>query len=654
MKARRLHAAAPAPAAPDPLTGPRAWHGLRQVARGFDHLVEAAAALLLLAEIVILGSGVVSRYVFDQPLVWSDELATMLFLWLSMLGAAIAVRRGRHMRLSFFVSNATPTQRRWLAAIGSVVVLGFLCCMLGPAVEHVQMQWQIEMPATGLPDGLRVLAIPVGLALMLIETLRRTLAESTLRHLAAALLVGALVSGALWWASPWFAEIGNASLLVFFVGLLCLCIAMGVPIAFSFGVAAVAYLTFCTDTSMSIVASRMEDGMSSLILLSIPLFVFLGALMEVTGFARVMIDFLGALVGHFRSGLQFVLLGAMFLVSGISGSKSADMAAVAPSLIPEIEKRGGDPAEMVALLAASGAMSETIPPSLVLITVGSVTGVSIAALFKGGLLPAVVGMLALGILVHFRSRRQPSGAAAAPASALTSAPASVAASHATSSAITRFDWSKVLRTFCVAIPALVLPFIVRGTVMSGIATATEVSTVAIFYTALVSLVIYRSFRFSSLYPLLVDAATLTGAVLLIVATANAMAWALTQSGFAGQIAGWVAGAGSKGMFLGISVLLFICLGSVLEGIPAIVLFGSILFPVARTIGVNEVHYAMVAVFSMGLGLFAPPFGVGFYSACGIAGIDPDRVVGKMWPYLGALLVAVVIIAAVPWISTSLL
>ena len=199
-------------------------------------------------------------------------------------------------------------------------------------------------------------------------------------------------------------SLGNINLVIFFVGLVALCVVMGVPIAFAFGIATLSYLALTTRTPLTIVASRMDEGMSTLILLSVPLFVFLGALIEMTGLARAMVDFLATLLGHVRGGLQYVLLGAMYLVSGISGSKAADMAAVAPALFPEMKRRGAHEGDLIALLSSSGAMSETIPPSLVLITIGSVTGVSIAALFTGGLLPALVGMIALGVLVFFQTR----------------------------------------------------------------------------------------------------------------------------------------------------------------------------------------------------------------------------------------------------------
>jgi tripartite ATP-independent transporter DctM subunit len=425
--------------------------------------------------------------------------------------------------------------------------------------------------------------------------------------------------------------LGNTNLLIFFVGLVALCVAAGVPIGFAFGVATLSYLALATGTPLTIVVSRMDEGMSSLVLLAVPLFVFLGLLIEMTGVARAMVDFLASLLGHVRGGLAYVLLGAMTLVSGISGSKAADMAAVAPALFPEMKRRGAEDGRLIALLSASGAMSETIPPSLVLITIGSVTGVSIAALFTGGLLPALVGALALCVVVYFHTRGEN-------------------LAH-----VERAGPAKIARSFLVALPALALPFVIRAVVVEGVATATEVSTVGIAYTVFVGLFVYRRFDWRRLYPMLVETASLSGAILFIIGCATAMAWALTQSGFSRQLAGWMASVpGGKGGFLAISVVAFMVLGSVLEGIPAIVLFGPLLFPIARAIGVHEVHYAMVVIFAMGLGLFAPPFGVGFYAACAIGRVDPDRAIGRVWPYLAALLVALIVIAAVPWLSIGFL
>jgi tripartite ATP-independent transporter DctM subunit len=603
----------------------------RRLDRTLGLVTEIPAAVLVVAEIVILFAGVVSRYVFNRPLTWSDELASVLFLWLAMLGAVIALRRGEHMRLTTFVNLLRPDRRAWVDTLGALVVVVFVLLILPPAYEYILDQWAIVTPALEIRDAFRVAAIGVGAVLMMVIAIARLIERSRVAHVRTALAVIVGVILALWLLRPVLHSLGNVNLLIFFVGLVALCVVMGVPIAFAFGIATMSYLALTTRTPLTIVTSRMDEGMSTLILLSVPLFVFLGALIEMTGLARAMVDFLATLLGHVRGGLQYVLLGAMYLVSGISGSKAADMAAVAPALFPEMKRRGAKEGDLIALLSSSGAMSETIPPSLVLITIGSVTGVSIAALFTGGLLPALVGMIALGVLVFFQTRGDDT-------------------SH-----IRRASGGAIGKALAIALPALALPVVIRTVVVEGVATATEVSTVGVVYTLIAGLVIYRQFDVRRLFPMLVETAALSGAILLIIGCATGMAWALTQSGFSKQLVAVMSAVpGGQAGFLAISVVAFIVLGSVLEGIPAIVLFGPLLFPVARALGVHEVHYAMVVIFAMGLGLFAPPFGVGFYAACAIGKVSPDEAMPRVWRYLAALLVALVVIAAVPWLSVGFL
>ena len=594
-------------------------------------ITELPAAVLVGVEIGVLFVGVVARYAFNRPLTWTDELASILFLWLAMLGAVIALRRAEHMRLAFLVSLAPVHWRRRLETLTTVITGVFLLALIVPAREYVAVQWFITTPALEIRDGYRVAAIGVGATLMFVIVVARLMERARLADLAIALAIVFALAGGLWLAKPVLLALGNINLLIFFVGMVALCVALGVPIAFAFGLSTVCYLAFTTHVPLTIVASRIDEGTSTLILLSVPLFVFLGLLIEMAGLARVLVDFMAALIGHVRGGLSYVLLGAMYLVSGISGSKAADMAAVAPVLFPEMRRRGSSPGELVALLAASGAMSETIPPSLVLITIGSVTGVSIAGLFTGGLLPALVAALALVVVCRLRSRGE------------------------NLAGVRRASLRVVGTTFVVALPALALPFLIRAAVVEGVATATEVSTVGVIYTALAGLFIYRQFPWRRLYPMLIETASLSGAILLIIGTATAMAWALTQSGFSRQLVTLMEQMpGGQIGFLGVTIVMFAVLGSVLEGIPAIVLFGPLLFPAARALGVHDVHYAMVVILSMGIGLFAPPFGVGFYAACAIGRVAPDEAMGRVWPYLGAVLLALIVIALVPWLSIGFL
>ncbi|MDE2629184.1 MAG: TRAP transporter large permease subunit [Burkholderiales bacterium] len=593
------------------------------------HAIEVPAAALVVGEVVVLLAGVIMRYVFDRPLPWADELASILFLWLANLGAAVALRRGTHMRTTALVSRWSPRAQAWAEALAIAAPCLLLVILIGPMTTYARDQWVVQTPALSWPDTFRAAAVPVGGALMIAIGLLR-LARLGVGDLVGVTLSIAALAGVLYLGADWLQGIGNWNLLIFFALLLGTGVLLGVPIAFCFGLATVAFLLCVTSTPLEVVSGRYDEGMSSLILLAVPLFILLGHLVEMTGMAKAMVDFLASLLGHVRGGLNYVLLGAMLLVSGISGAKTADMAAVAPVLLPEMKKRGNHEGELIALLAASGAMAETIPPSLVLITIGSVAGISIAALFTGGILPGVVLAVLLAMLARWRSAEVADGLKRAP-------------------------MKVVGRTFLVALPALALPVLIRTAVVEGVATATEVSTIGIAYAVVAGLFIYRRFNWRRLYPMLVDTAALSGAILFIIGTATGMSWALTQSGFSHSLAHLMTSVpGGKYGFLLVSIAVFIVLGSVLEGIPAMVLFAPLLFPVAKAIGLHEVHYAMVVILAMGIGLFAPPFGLGYYAACTIGRVHPDVAVRRIWPYLGALLVGLLIVAFVPWLSIGLL
>ncbi|MFG1410097.1 TRAP transporter large permease subunit [Xanthobacter sp. VTT E-85241] len=603
----------------------------RQTEIVIARILEVPVAILVSAEILILFSGVLARYVFHQPLVWSDELASMLFLWLAMLGSAVAFQRGEHMRMTAFVGALKPGGRAFIEVIAVSTALAFLLLILPAALDYAHEEVIVRTPALDLQNSWRASAMPVGLGLMAVFAILRLLQFASLRLVLGALVATALVIGLFWLLGPVLKPFGNLNLLIFFVGVVAACVFGGVPIAFAFGLATFGYLMLTTRTPPLVIVGRIDEGVSHLILLAVPLFVFLGQLIEMTGMAKAMVQFLASMLGHVKGGLHYVLVGAMYLVSGISGSKAADMAAVAPVLFPEMKKRGAKEGDLVALLAATGAQTETIPPSIVLITIGSVTGVSIAALFTGGLLPGVILAITLCGLVWWRYRGED-------------------LSH-----VKKATAREIGRAFVVALPALALPFVIRTAVIEGVATATEVSTIGIAYSIVAGLLLYRQFNWRRLKPMLVETASLSGAILLIIGTATAMAWSLTQSGFSHSLAKSMTGLpGGAGTFMAVSIVAFIILGSVLEGIPAIVLFGPLLFPIAQALGIHQVQYAMVVVLAMGIGLFAPPFGVGYYAACAISRIHPNDGMRPIVGYIVAMLIGLVIVALVPWISIGFL
>ena len=612
------------------------WAG--HLERVLGSLVEWIVAFLVLVEAVILSVGVFARYVTHQPIVWSDELASILFLWLAMLGSVVAFRRSEHMRMTALADRLDAHGRKFLDMLSLVASLAFFCLMLGPSIEFLEEAAFVMTPTLQISSMWRAAALPVGFGALAVFAVVRLVAIGNWKLVLPVVIIVGAVAAVFVLLKPVFAVLGNINLLIFFFGGVTVGVFAGVPIAFSFGLATFSYLALATDTPLPVVVGRIEEGMSHLILLAVPMFILLGALLTITDMARAMVQFLARLLGPVRGGLSYVLICAMYLVSGISGAKAADMAAIAPALLPEMKERGEKPGELAALLAATGAQTETVPPSLVLITIGSVTGVSIAALFTGGLLPGLfLGLMLCGV-VWVRARKK-----------------GMAAVIATAHNASTVQRPSIGRAFVLALPALALPFIIRVAVVEGVATATEVSTIGIAYCLLMALVVYRRFDWRRAGRMLVDAGSLSGSILIIIGAATAMAWGLTQSGFSQSLAHAMASApGGAFTFIAVSIVAFVILGSVLEGIPAIVLFGPLLFPIARQLGVHEVHYAIVVILAMSLGLFSPPFGVGYYMACAIGRVKPEEGMRAIWGYMLALLIGVLIIAAVPWLSIGFL
>jgi tripartite ATP-independent transporter DctM subunit len=593
--------------------------------------VEFAGAALLLLLIILVLIGVLFRYFLSAPIIWIDEAATFTFLWLSMLGSVIAIDRAEHLRLTLFLRFIPEYLQSLVQTFALVCMAGFLLALINPAVEHAIFESVVMSPALDVSQGYRIAAIAFGFILMFAITAFQILKYSSPRDIAISVLIAGLICLLFWLQKPALLNLGQANILIFLVVVSAICLVIGVPIAFCFGIGTLTFLFFSTNLPVSVIIGRMDEGMSHLILLSVPVFVLLGCILDGTGMGKAIVDFLSSLIGHVRAGMSYVLLGSLYLVSGISGSKISDMATVAPALFPEMKRRGNRPSEMVALLATGAVMADTVPPSIVLIVLGSVASLSIAGLFTSGFVIAFVLLMALAIVARWKSGRE------------------------SLADVKRAPTSLMVRTMIVAAPALVLPFMIRSLIGGGVATATEVSTVAVVYALLVGIVLYGGITPSKFYDMLVETAALSGAIMLIMGTALAAAWALTQTGFASNLAammkelpgGWIS-------FMGVTILTFLVLGCLLEGLPALVLLAPLMFPIAKDLGIHGIHYAMVVVVSMNIGLFTPPIGIGFYIACSIGKVEPDEAIKAVWIYLLALIAGLLVIALVPAISIAYL
>src|SRR6185437_5052735 len=334
-------------------------------------------------------------------------------------------------------------------------------------------------------------------------------------------------------------------------------------------------------------------------------------------------------VGRLRGGLNVVMVLAMVIFSGISGFKMADVAAVGSVLIPAARRARQNPGQAVALLAASAVMAETIPPCINLIILGFVANISIGGLFMAGLVPA--GLMALVLIlaaVAFGSR----------------------ATLAEWDAKPRASMSQLWGGVAVTVGLLVIIF---GGFKSGFATATEISSFGALYALVVGGLVFRELSPRAAARTFVQSATRSGLVLFIVAAAQAMAFVLTLQQIPHALAEVMIGLSKTSgtwLFLLCSIFILIVMGSVLEGAAALIIFGPLLVPVAAQLGIAPLHYGVVLVVAMGIGLFAPPLGLGLYGACLIGNVPIEVTVKPMLAYLGLLLLCLLAIAFVPGIT----
>jgi tripartite ATP-independent transporter DctM subunit len=374
---------------------------------------------------------------------------------------------------------------------------------------------------------------------------------------------------------------------------------------------------------------NMVDGTGNFVLLALPFFIFAGLIMERGGISLRLVQFVHALVGHLRGGLLHVMVMSMYLVSGLSGSKTADVAAVGSVMRDMLKKEGYAAAEGAAVLAASAAMGETVPPSIAMLVLGSVTTLSMAALFIGGLVPAAVVAACLMALIFVRTRRT--------------------ASHPRRAPLRVMAASGVR-----AILPLLMPVILFAGILFGVATPTEVSTFAVVYGLILSCIVYRELDFRTFVQTVLDSAMLAGMVLFILAAASGFSWTLTVAYLPQRLVDLLHGINDNTtLFMIGSIVLLIVIGSLLEGLPALIILAPLLLPIAGGIGLSELHYGIVLLIAMGVGAFLPPAGVGFYVACAIMRTDIEGASRAMIPYLVVLIAGLLIVAFVPWFTVFL-
>src|SRR5262245_44629713 len=486
-----------------------------------------------------------------------------------------------------------------------------------------------QTTGSGLPLELTFYPMGVGALFMTVFAIEIFLGRPVRDMIAGLIATGVIVGLYLAWdflAPNTVPSSGTLMLIGFFITLF-----GGLPIGFALALAALIFIWVEGTLPGVIFAQQMARGIDNFVLLAIPFFILVGYLMEANGMSVRLIELLQRAVGKMRGGLNVVMVMSMVLFSGISGSKMADVAAVGSVLIPAARRSKQNPGGAVALLAASAVMAEAIPPCINLIILGFVANLSIGGLFVAGLLPAALMALALIVLSIILGKR--------PDPEVLNAPR-----------------QPVSRLWTGAIASFGLIFMIFFGFKSGFATATEISAFAAVYAIAVGSLLFRELSLKSLAHCFVQSATRSGLVLFIVAAAQSLAFILTLQQVPHTVGDFMLSiSGSHGvwLFMLLSIVVLVVMGSVLEGAAALIIFGPLLLPVAVKLGIDPLHFGVVLVISMGLGLFAPPLGLGLYGACLIGNVPIEQTVKPILGYLGLLFLCLLVIAFVPAISTAL-
>ena len=398
---------------------------------------------------------------------------------------------------------------------------------------------------------------------------------------------------------------------------------LGMPIGFCLGLAAIAKVFLDGQVPVLILAQQVYEALDNFSLLAIPLFVLAGELMGVAGITERLVNLSRALIGHFRGGLaQANILTNMFM-GAISGSALADLTAIGSMMIPAMKREGYRPAFAVAVTACAAMMAPIIPPSIIAVIYGSVTGVSIGALFMGGVIPGIMAGLAMLMLVWYMA---PSvGARPSP----------------------KASWGERGRVTLQAMPAILMPLIIIGGILSGVFTPTEAGAVAALYALLFGL-IRRQHSARSLYENFAAAAFTTSSALMTLAGAGLFSWVLSRAGV-GQAALQLMLSITSDPTLAMLVLIlfFFLMGTFLEPVPALIIVVPIMAPLIAHLGYDPVHFGIVVIMLLVLGSVTPPVGILAMVACKIAGITYGQSLGMLLPFTLVWLAVILLVAFVP-------
>lgn len=607
----------------------RAGGGLRIGELWLQRVIEALVAAALLTQVAVLFLNVVGRRFFHYYAPWTLEVAQLTLLVQAFIGAPVAYARSQHITVVAGVMRLGERWRERAGVLADWVVLGLSVWVCKLAYPLVGQGWAQKTPILEIPETSFALPIVVGMGLVAVYAVERLFRPEIWRtSLAIGLLLAAIVGAGIGARSLTGTLNPATDALYLMLAVCALLISLSVPLAFALSGASLIHLYASQTAPLVAVPLNMQQGINSFVLLAIPLFIAAGLLMTYGGLSEPLVACLAAFLARLRGGLNHVIVVAMFVFSGLSGSKLADVAGVGVPMRDGLRVRGHDPSESAGLIAASAAAGETIPPSLAILVLGSVTTLSIKQLFVAGVLPAVLISALLMVAVAFRAKRGD----APPRTTLVG------------------KFVLLLK----AVPSLTVPVLLIGGIVSGLATPTEVGSVAVVYAFLLSGLVYRRLTLGRLTSVLAETGATSGMVLFLVSGASTFSWSLIVGNVPQSLQNAVTALGSnRYIFLIVSIVALIIVGSILEGLAGILIFGPLFVPLAVEKGVDPTQYGIVFLLAMGIGVFLPPLGIGLFTSAAVFGTTMERAAKPALKYLAVVVAGVILVAFVPWLTSGL-
>jgi tripartite ATP-independent transporter DctM subunit len=607
---------------------------LVRTARIFMRILDVATEIVLYTaiafELIVLFAQVVMRNFFGFSFLWSDEVAQLALTIITFLGGAYAYRQN-FLGSLHIISDKVPD--RWQAAHSAFVTVTVAAISLVFSILGVQTFYGPsslgQTPILGISYNWYIVPFIVGMILICIHASAR-LARLPWRAAAfgcglfavLAVLEFGIARFIPFGSVVWSSSVSICSLVV----LLCL----GVPIAFVLMIAGSLYLLDSGAAPYSAAVTNMTGGVSQSILLAIPFFILAGYILTHSTLGTTLVRFIEMIMRPVPGGLLHAIVVTVYMFSGLSGSKVADVAAVGSSVAKPADEAGYSRQSVAAVLAASAVMGEAVPPSLAMILLSSVAGVSIVGLFIGGIIPAALIGLLLMAYIFIKAKR--------------------GKNQSIPHAGTHAGMKEIIRSGIRALPVMAVPVFLIAGVGSGFASPTEISSIAVIGTLILALA-YGTLNGATLRAIGESTAATAGLVLLMTSGASNFSWSLTVAGLPTAIGNLLGSIGdSKLVFVLATIVLLPVLGTVLEGMPAILIFGPIFVPIATHLGINSIQYGIIFVLALGLGSFAPPMGIGLYATCAVCEIRPDSVTRQLLGYWSIIALGLVILALIPTLT----